>query len=389
MADKDKVEKKIEGIARAVTKEKSEHVLILVISGLLKGKALMNFQQKVEDIFRKLFKFAIVPIIDEKKDFIVAALKEATERKYYDSLFNNFTVFFLFLTPVYVEGDRKYIVCKDGRISIKDDIISPFNTNFSHKNKVFLFDGCLDESQSPPRDLVTSVEVESLGVTDTKWLPKNGNNLIAFSPFTVVPKGKPDSIGKWSLTFMDNLEKYVLPITLILDKTWDDLAPPISGPQEPHYVSSMEPILLHKYDLIDFENRNSGPPGNVPPEEIEVPKDITLIYDCRPDQKDLIKALEKLGKAEKSVWRDKFGARFKAIDPDLNVSFATKFEYLIENMYSCGLPKSWRQVLEVLDQHLQIKVDEVKDGKKEKVPVSYFVKAYMTDNYDTYIGRKK
>ena len=249
MADKDKVEKKIAGIVRAVNEDKSEHVLILVVSGLLKGKTLINFQEKVENIFRKLFRFAIVWIIDQNKEFIVAALKEATERKYYDSFYNNFTVFFLFLTPVCVEGDRKYIVCKDGRISIKDDIISPFNTDFSHRNKVFLFDGCLDEAQFPPRDLVTSVEVESLGVTDTQWLPKNGNNLIAFSPFIGVPKGEQDSIGKWSLAFMDNLEKYVLPITLILDKTWDDLALPISGPQEPHYVSSMEPVLLHSESL--------------------------------------------------------------------------------------------------------------------------------------------
>lgn len=117
-------------------------------------------------------------------------------------------------------------------------------------------------------------------------------------------------------------------------------------------------------------------------------KDITLIYDRKPDQKDLLKALKELGKAGKPVWRDKFGDRFQTIDPDLNVSYATKFEYLIENMYARGLPTNWGQVIKVLDQHLQISVDVVKDGERKKVPVSYFVKAYMTDNYDSYIGRK-
>ena len=113
------------------------------------------------------------------------------------------------------------------------------------------------------------------------------------------------------------------------------------------------------------------------------------IYDRRPNQKDLEKALEELSKTEKSVWRDKFGARFKNINPDLDVSFATKFKYLIENMYGCGLPKSWRQVLEVLDIHPMISVEVVKDGRREKVPVSSFVKAYMTDNYQKYIDEKQ
>ena len=249
-------DKKLLGIRTAVIDRGCQHVLIVVTSDL----PSTEFQKRIDTIFYQLFKFAVVYVINKSKDFIQTVLSEATKREYYDCFYdkflNNFNVFFLFLTPVSVEGDRKYIVCKDGRLSIKDDIISPFNSNFSHKNKVFLFDGCLAESHVPPRDLVTSVEVESLGVTDTQWLPKNGNNLIAFSPFISVPREEQDIIGKWSYTFMNNIRDYVLPITLILDKTWDDVAPPIFGTQEPHYVSSMEPVLLHsKYScIVGFQN---------------------------------------------------------------------------------------------------------------------------------------
>ena len=253
----------MDALEKIKAQTETKHVIILVTM----KEGFPEFQEvvdKVEATFEKdLLNYAIVKLFDLSKDELETLINEATNIKYYNRNFSKLV--FLIIAPFGNNEDgRKYVKCVDGRHVSVRDIVSKFTSSLVQQSKFFFFDGYLVDGSTPCRDLVTSLDVESLGLENeaaaASQLPKNGNNLIAFSPFlNVLRKGQDEVgvgkwVGKWSMALMDNIQKYALPVSLLLDKTWDEISPPSVATQEPHYIHSMKPIFLIGMPRHDFCN---------------------------------------------------------------------------------------------------------------------------------------
>lgn len=168
------------------------------------------------------------------------------------------------LAPIGCDDDgRKYIVCdavKKERCYVKKDIVEPIAKGLPQWDKYFLFDGYLSDDSSPIRTgVITSVDIESLDIppdSTTKFLPEQSNTLVAYSPLTAIKQENQTlaNIGTWTLQLCDNISKFVLPITSLLDKTWTEVTAATGGAThtilEPHYVDSMGTTFLHNGKYI-------------------------------------------------------------------------------------------------------------------------------------------
>ena len=259
----------MDALEKIKAQTETKHVIILVMM----KEGFPEFQEvvdKVEATFGEgLLNYAIVKLFDLSKDELETLINEATDIEYYNRNFSKLV--FLIIAPFGNKDGRKYVKCVDrdedqGKDQGKDrgvvfvrDIVSKFTSSLVQQSKFFFFDGYLVDGSTPCRDLVTSLDVESLGLENeaaaASQLPKNGNNLIAFSPFLNVLRN--DQVGRWSMALMDNILEYALPVSLLLDKTWDEIikiSPPSVATQEPHYIHSMKPIFLIGMPSHDFCN---------------------------------------------------------------------------------------------------------------------------------------
>ena len=236
----------MDALKKIKTQAGTKHVIILVTmkEGFPEFQEVVN---KAEATFGEgLLNYAIVKLFDPSEPQLTALIDEATNIKYYNSNFSKLV--FLIVAPFGNKDGCKYVKCVDGGHVFVRDIVSKFTSSLVQQSKFFFFDGYLVDGSTSSRDLVTSLDVESLGLENkaaaASQLPKNGNNLIAFSPFLNVLRNDQDKVGKWSMALMKNIQEYVLPVSLLLDKTWDDISPPFVATQEPHFIHSMKPIFL-------------------------------------------------------------------------------------------------------------------------------------------------
>ena len=151
----------------------------------------------------------------------------------------------------------------DNKLFVKEGIIDhllPRNTPKIDKSvhRIFLFDCCLVDNTIKKHGQVTRQEDFSI--------PPQGNVLVAFATsLTAVARADPNKGGVWTRFLTKNIEEVDLPLTVVLDLTWEDTVLHFNDvfkqqirqgkmdPQGPHYTSSSGLIWLkraHSYIFL-------------------------------------------------------------------------------------------------------------------------------------------
>lgn len=209
--------------------------------------------QEISRVFIKL-NFAVLPIHNPTSTRIDEAMKYASSDDFIPDNFKYTVVYYAghggnnargkFIMPFSKTAEPYYI---------QESIISKFVSQ--RKHHLFFFDccltGCSSVSSTASRGSDTLQDSEDTQDDVPLFIPPHGTFLVAYSTSLNEPaSGDTFRGGKWTRELCNNIEKYDLPITLILDKTWDDLVTKESGNrmtdkiQKPHYVSSVGLLSL-------------------------------------------------------------------------------------------------------------------------------------------------
>ena len=153
--------------------------------------------------------------------------------------------------------DSHTFICTNGklddkgqypRLFIDDVIISPLlpenpkSTLSNDVRRLFLFDCCLvDDTVKGDASVIKKEDVS---------LPPRGNVLVAYSTsMTATSRADPDKGGVWTSFLAKNMKEVDLPITTVLDLTWEDTVQHFNVVNEhevregrvkvqgPHYIS--------------------------------------------------------------------------------------------------------------------------------------------------------
>ena len=152
-----------------------------------------------------------------------------------------------------VDGNGYIIGVDDKKVDINEGIVSlfqPMHTNtIADRNLLFFFDCCLssDDPQNECQKPQSGQTKEQVFVP--AYLPRKGKYLIAYAT-SVGEKSKGHFVkgGIWTSALFDNIKNYDLPITALLDKTWQDVVNKGKKDgtivQGSHYISSLGTFFL-------------------------------------------------------------------------------------------------------------------------------------------------
>lgn len=220
---------------------------------------IRNTVERIEKTFgQDGLDYAIAQVIDPSASLLSAVMRDAGNvEKYSLQQCKYLKIIVYFLAPIGSEEGKKYVTCCTGRCFVKENIVDPVSC-LSQWQKFFFFDGYRShESLDSEGRVMTSVDIEAMETsTDSPaWRPKQGDTLVAYSPFACVKREDHTHppIATWTNTLCDNIDSFILPISTLLDKTWDEVALSTSTVHEPHYVSSMGMTFLQGGILIVFD----------------------------------------------------------------------------------------------------------------------------------------
>ena len=201
--------------------------------------------QNVKNILKKL-KYATFTIPAPTSKAIMEILKIMSSGYSYPDHIRSIVVYFAChggivggKACVFGADGEKVLINEDGIVSL----FKPTNAKAIGDRKcLFFFDCCLKSSQENEQEPQSCTATEQMLVP--AYLPKDGKHLIAYATSKrSEATGDDKNGGIWTSTLFDNIAKYDLPITVILDKTCEDVAEKSlkDGPlvQNPYYVSSL------------------------------------------------------------------------------------------------------------------------------------------------------
>ena len=140
---------------------------------------------------------------------------------------------------VYDVDGEKVLINENGIVSL----FKPTNAKAIGDRKcLFFFDCCLVSSQENEQEPQSCTATQQMLIP--AYLPKEGKHLIAYATSKrSVATGDDKSGGIWTSTLFNNIANYDLPITVILDKTCEEVAKKSLEDgrvvQNPYYVSSL------------------------------------------------------------------------------------------------------------------------------------------------------
>ena len=232
--------------------------IILAITSSQGPQGAYADSHKVAELFKEL-NYAVWVVRDPHVHKIEAALKVAIAPDLFPHNFKYVVVYYAghggsdengraFIEPLktneYPDPTRYFI---------QDQIISKFEPkNAPHLQNVyrlFFFDSCLTNLGTSNMSNVTPQNVaqhESVGTSF--FIPPTGYYLVAYATTLGDESLSYYGGGKWTEKLCENIKKYDMPITNILDKTWHDVVNEDAGTgrpiQAPHYISSVETLSL-------------------------------------------------------------------------------------------------------------------------------------------------
>jgi GTPase SAR1 family protein len=227
-----------------------ERIGVVILFGDISSNA-PNGTSKDLDRFKSVFKslnYAVADFRNESCYNIVGISLAAAKEKYPESI-NSIIIYFSGHGGYDMSSNQAFIQKNKNRIDIYTNIIRAFEPEVCSLNqyRLFFFDCCLKDH------IKSQTQIYSTPAND--WiipahLPPRSKCLIAFSTSgSYTARGNKEIGGYFTSALLDNIEKYDLPLVVILEKTHDDVQT-ISGNmgdsilQGPHYSSTLGPFYF-------------------------------------------------------------------------------------------------------------------------------------------------
>ena len=228
-----------------------ENVGVAIILGIVNKYGPQGTDRDVELIkttFENL-KFGVYVVKDPDIDKIAAVIQVASTTIYPTS--------YKFVAMYYAghggsEDGKGYLIpCGDNdpRFYIDEGIVFPFQPSqaphLSDRYRLFFFDCCLKTSSEEGKVPV----MQKSDPKQPSFLPPRGQCVVAYATsLEAVSSGDYITGGIWTKALCNNL-RYDVPISTILDMTWNDVVEETrqklgKNIQGPHYVSSVGSLFL-------------------------------------------------------------------------------------------------------------------------------------------------